>query len=194
MTPEQGMLLATAALVAISLVATIVNYLSVRQAVDPCVVVYTKTDSSRPRIVLLMIENVGKRTARNVTFRLSGPIPNRTAGLHGSVDPGAGAMNSGPLFSGIAALGPGASRVIVWGLVPALLQVFGEQVVTVTASFQSDPLLGIGPLTDHDVVSFLEVQSFVDGDAVDPDGARQSAKHLERIAVLLEAHFDESSH
>jgi hypothetical protein len=181
---------ATVGLVGISVVATIVNYLAVRASADPHVIVYASADMSRSTFIQLIIENTGKRVAKNVRFSLSEPIPNRTAGGHGQNAVGAGNMDAGPLFSGIPALGPGAKRMMLWGSFLTLHSILGDRTVTVKAEFESDPLLGFGPMTDHEVVSILEIQSFWDTDAVDPDGARRSAKQLERIADLLEKRED----
>jgi hypothetical protein len=98
-------------------------------------------------------------------------------------------MATGPLFDGIPALGPKDRREFFWGQFQYLHAILGARTVKVTTRFQSDPLLGFGNMNDHDVESVLEVQSFFDSDAVDPDGARQSARELKRIADLLEERF-----
>ncbi len=189
MTPPEwtaiGMFWATVGLVVISLVTAMITSLTLTAATAPHVIVYAKADQSRPSFIQIVIENVGQRNAKNVKFALSEPIPNKTAGCHGPDDPRAGPMTAGPLISGIPALGPKDSRPMIWGKYLILRELLGQRVITVTASFESDPLLGFGPMNDHSVVSLVDVFSFDETDAVDPDGGRQSARQLKRIADVV---------
>jgi hypothetical protein len=172
-----AMFWATVALVGISLVAAILNYLGLVAATEPNIVVYAKADQSRPSFILLVIENTGPRLAKNVRFSMSEAIPSQRAG---------GPMTKGPLFTGIPALGPRDRREMFWGAYLFLQPLLQARVIEIKARFQSDPLLRFGDLNDHEVTSMIDIHSFAETDAVDPDGSRQSARELKRIADIVE--------
>ncbi len=150
-----------------------------RSAQDPCVVVHATVDESRPTFILLIIENVGKSVARDIRFAADGPIPRRAFGLTKDaaiVEP----YSEGPLMDGIAALGPGDKRKILWGQLAALKKNVPNGVIHVTVSFKAD---------NRDckpVMCALDINSFISSDAVDPDGARQCADHLKRLVEIVD--------
>jgi hypothetical protein len=181
---------ATVGLVAISVIAAITNYLALAASTEPHVVVYAKADQSRPQVVQIVIENVGHRVARDIRFTLSEPLPNRFIGGWGTSHSEAGLMTTGPLIEGIPALGPKDTRVMFWGTYHNLHEFLGDRIVIVTARYRSTPLLARSDWNEYEVQSVVEVHSFTDGEAVDPDGARQSARELKRIADLLKSRFD----
>ena len=89
-----------AAIIAVS--ATVINYLFFRSQVDPHVIVYATTDERRPSIVVLIIENIGKSMAKNVTFEFSRLFPEsfRITETESSQPE---EMDEGPLITGILA-------------------------------------------------------------------------------------------
>jgi hypothetical protein len=152
-----------------------------RAQTDPYVVVYARHDESRPTIIQLVIENIGHGVAENVRFETSGPIPHHAWGIESSNTPRPETMTTGPLISGIVALGPGDTRKLAWGQYGGLHDALGENVIIVTAKF-SHRGREMPPVQNR-----LEVKSFFGTDAVDSDGARRSAKQLERIADAFDA-------
>ena len=90
-------------------------------------------------------------------------------------------MTSGPLIKGIPSLGPNSSRVLVWGQYGGLVKSLSNPIVNVTCTFTNSS----GRLCEP-VECILEIKSFDRTDMVDPDGARQSAKQLKRIADELQ--------
>ena len=65
--------------------------------------------------------------------------------------------------------------------------------IEITARYQSDPLLGFGTPNDHEVKSMIDIQSFTETDAVDPDGTRQTARELKRLVDMIESKLGEQS-
>lgn len=166
----------------VALGATIVNYYLLRSQVDPQVVVYATSDPDRPTIINLVIENIGKGVARNVSFSLSHPIPTKAFGIN---DPPVSAtMKSGPLFSGIPALGPGSSRVTTWGQYGGLHKGLGDEVVTVSVAYRGERVGFFDPVW-YEADYPLEVYSFDGTDASDRNWSKKSAKQLEGIAKTL---------
>lgn len=79
---------------------------------DPCVIVSVAHDDERPTVLQLVVRNVGRGLAHDISFTFSRPIPSRAWGFSERNAPSAQNMTSGPLIDGIAALGPGEERKI----------------------------------------------------------------------------------
>lgn len=144
----------------------------------PEVIIYSMSDESRPTIILLIVENIGRGVARNVTFAFPADMPHRAWGVTESTarkqpEP----MRNGPLVTGIPFLPPGGKRKLSWGQYGGLKSALGKRQINITASFQDIRGKPLPPIE-----SIVEVESFAFTDAVDPDGARQAARHLEKIA------------
>ena len=105
---------------------------------DPCIIVSVIPDENRSTILLLVVKNIGKGLAHDISFKFSLPIPARAFGI--SVDDAKEAeeMNYGPLIDGIPALGPGEQRKIDWGQCGGLLKNLGNNPVTVTCWFKKN--------------------------------------------------------
>jgi len=108
---EIGMLCTTVVLVFITVSATVINYLFFRSQTDPEVIVYASLDERRPSVVILVIENIGRGLAKNITFASSKPIPQKAFGL-GDDAPTPRTMDYGPIINGIPSLGPHSKRII----------------------------------------------------------------------------------
>ena len=173
-----GMFWVTVALTATTIGYVAVTYLMLRAQHDPRVIVYTRSDKARPQLIMIVIENIGKSVAKDVHFTLSEPLQILKGGDWRPLD-------SGPLIAGIPALAPGESRMFLWGPFLGLWPVIGTRAFTVTAAYTCDSLGWVAP-EQHEDVSVIEVASFHITDAVDTDGARQTAKQVERIADLLD--------
>jgi len=147
-----------------------------RAQADPCVIVSVIHDESRPTVLQLVIQNVGRSVANDVRFDASQPIPDRAFGLEPEKVPEPGKMISGPLMTGIPALGPSETRKMIWGQFGGLKKALGDGQIRITCRFRA------GTRDCPPTVCVLDVRSFEGTDAVDPDGARQCAKPLEHIA------------
>ena len=158
---------------------TWLTYRLVRSQTEPNVVVYLRHDESRSTVLQIVIENIGKGLATDVSFTLSSALPARAFGLTEQnlqpVEP----MTKGPLIDGILALGPGDSRKMAWGQYYALKKVLGDEPVRVVCHYRQ------GRRKMKSVASALDVQSFTATDAVGSEGER-IVKELDRIAKATE--------
>lgn len=98
-----GAFWASLSIALITVMATVINYLFFRANVDPNIIIYVDTDEKRPSLILLVVENIGKGLARDISFNFSKPLPQDAWGL-GPESEEPQAMNSGPLIHGIPAL------------------------------------------------------------------------------------------
>jgi len=98
----------------------------VRAMAEPKVIVYVKHDLERPTLLTIVIENIGRDIARDVTFVPSRSIPSKAFGISPGEAQETQPMREGPLISGIPSLGPGDSRVIDWGQYGGLSKALGS--------------------------------------------------------------------
>jgi hypothetical protein len=180
-----GMFSATVVLALLTLSGLYLNYEQVASQSAPHVLVYSTPDEARPSLILLVIENVGRGMAYDVRFTSSEPIPCRAFGLTEDSASPPKSFDLGPLSTGIPALGPGSKRVMVWGQYGGLARAIQQRSIDVKVSYRGSGFLTFSP-SEHTTVCPLEVRSYASTDATDPDGARQTAKQLKRIADELE--------
>lgn len=148
---------------------------------DPCVVVYPMLDESRPGIMLLMIENIGRGMAHRVRFQTSRPVPEFAFGITTQEAPEIKPMTTGPICRGIPALGPGVKLRICWGQYGGLLKSLGEKELTITVNCQSE-LRELPP-----VICPIDIRAFEGVECFDTDGGRQSAEQLQRLNDQLQS-------
>ncbi len=156
----------------------------VRSQNEPNVILYVRHDESRPSILQIVVENIGRGLATDVRFNSSRTIPwhawNSTANEPGPVQP----MAEGPLINGIAALGPGDSRKLSWGQYKGLKQALRDKPIIITCTYKH------GNRNMAPVVTELEIASFALTDAVGSEGTR-IIKELKRIANAAEKATDQ---
>lgn len=173
---------------AFTVVATLVNYQFFRSQTDPDVIVYTTVDekSPFPAVILLVIENIGKGFAKDVTFTFpKDSIPGWAPGLDERDAPIADPMSSGPLVTGIPALGPGAKRRMRWGQYGGLKKWLGDTVVNIKVHYRSNRDFGwlLGPKI-YESICPIEVKSFL-RTSTEKNWDHEHAIELKRIADLL---------
>jgi hypothetical protein len=151
----------------------------VRAQSEPNVVVYVRHDDSRPSVLQIVIENIGRGLATDLSFKASRPVPEKAWGFSEAQVKPAEPMTTGPLIDGIPSLGPGDSRKIAWGQYYGLKKVLGDQPLTVTCEYKH------GKRAMHPVAAVLDVNSFAGTDAVGSEGER-TIKELKRMADALE--------
>lgn len=166
----------------IALASTIINYLVLRLQRDPEVVVYALPDTSRPSIINLVIENVGKGVAHDIKFEPSRQIPHRAFGFEPAPLPEP--MIDGPLICGIPSMVPGEKRIITWGQFGGLRKGLGDEVLDIMATYRSLPALRLTS-QKHKTSSRIDIKSFEGTDASDQNWDKKIANQLEKIAIVL---------
>ena len=102
----------------IALIATAsaaITYAVYRSSTDPEVIVYVDTDKKRPSLIILIIENIGKGPAENISFETSRDLPEKAFTIE---EPQSmpKTMISGPIVDGIPFLAPNQKIIISWAL------------------------------------------------------------------------------
>lgn len=150
-----------------------------RAQTDPHVVVYARDDRDRPTIIEIVIENVGRTVAQDVRFEVSQPLV-RAYGVSPKDPPSeTRPLDTGPLVSGIPALGPGGTRRLLWGQFGGLRHLLGDGTVTVTARFKR------GTRELPPVVCLLDVRSFDATDASTSPPVRL-VEEMHRLTAAIE--------
>jgi hypothetical protein len=168
----------------IALTSTIINYLVLRSQQDPEIIVYALPDSRRPSIIILVIENIGKGSARDIRFQTNRPIPQRAFGFANAPEPDT--MKDGPLIDGIPAFSAGEKRIITWGQFHGLKKGLGDDVLEITATYKSYPILRFTS-KKHKTTSHVDIKSFKWTDASDQNWDKKVVEQLEKIAKFLES-------
>lgn len=172
--------LAASASACLAALYTWLTYRLVRSQKEPNVIVYVRHDESRPSLLQIVIENIGRGLATDVSFKASRPIPARAWGISEAEAKPSEPMTEGPLVHGIPGLGPGDSRKLTWGQYGGLKNALGDEVIEIVCRY------GDGRRRrQYSVVSKLDVRSFAATDAVPSDAARVT-RELERIAKAVE--------
>jgi hypothetical protein len=164
---------------AIAAVYTWLTFRLVRSQNEPNVVVYVKHDESRTTILQIVIENIGRGIATDISFKSSRPIPSHAWGISIDQVQPVKMMTEGPLIKGIGALGPGDSRKISWGQYWGLTKALGDEPLILSYQYKD----GNRKMQSRSVE--LECASFAETDAVDSEAIR-IVKELKRIADTLE--------
>lgn len=169
--------LAALAAIVTALVSSVYTYLTlrlVRAQSEPKVIVYVKHDFERPTILMLVVENIGRDIATDVTFLPSRPIPEKAFGISPSDAQEAHFLRDGPFISGIPALGPGDFRSITWGQYGGLSKALGSEPITLNYTYRH----GRRRLSGE---AKLEVLSYLGTDASEPPAitAARSLKEIE---------------
>jgi len=161
-------------------VYTWLTFRLVRSQAEPNVIVYVRHDESRPSILQIVVENIGRGLASDLRFEASRPIPTHAWGTTEREIRPAKMMAEGPLIAGIPTLAPGDSRKISWGQYAGLEKALDGNAILLTCRYKH------GAREVRPVVGTLEIKSFAGTDAVESEG-RRIIKQLERIAESEEA-------
>ncbi|MEN6622815.1 MAG: hypothetical protein ABFD50_14850 [Smithella sp.] len=159
----------------IALTSTIINYLLLCSQQEPNIIVYALPDSRRPSIINLVIENVGRGRARDITFQTNRTIPQRAFGFDKAPIPEA--MKEGPLIDGIPAFSAGEKRIITWGQFHGLQKGLGDDVLDIAATYKSFPILRFNSKS-HKTTSSIDIKSFKGTDASDQNWDKKTAEQL----------------
>ena len=185
-TAMQAELLSFAALL-IALASTVINYVLLRAQQDPEVLVYAVHDARRPSIINLIIENIGKGIARDVSFSSDRPMPWEAFGFAEAKMPKQ--MQKGPLIYGVPFLSPGEKRIMTWGQYHGLSKGLEGKPINITAKYFSNPRFRLVRQA-HATVSTIDIKSFEGTDASDDNWDKRAAEHLEKIANSLKSVTD----
>ena len=174
--------LAAAGTIVTALVTAAYTYFTlrlVRAQSEPNVIVYVKHDLDRPSLLVIVIENIGRDIAYDVAFKASRPIPERAFGIETPASETHRNMSDGPLVSGIPALGPGDSRITVWGQYAGLSHALGKSPIVIEYEYRNGR-------NTYKKEARLEVESYRNTDASE-NPALSSANSLKSMKESLDA-------
>ena len=185
MGPEDVAFWLSIAATLIAAFAAFVGYAVYREQADPEVIVYAESDPQRQTMINLVVENIGKSPARNVSFKPSVDLPAKPWGV--SVD-AAGepeTMTKGPLVRGIPFLPPGGKRIVTWGQYGGLRKALGDRAISVTVEYWGRHF-GVPWPRRLKTSCLLEVFSFEANDASDRNFPKQIADNIKGVGKTLD--------
>ena len=165
----------------VALVAIASLYISNIVYVDstsPEVIVYLEQNNDSPEIIDLVIENIGKGVAKDVTFNTSKPLP-----YHAWDENKLKFMEDGPIIKGIPFFAPKAKRKFQFGNYVGISNYIGNEIISleVTCKSKHRTLLGFKKVRS---TSYLDIYSFAGIDASDNSNLKKVAKHLGDISKV----------
>ncbi len=163
----------------IAIVSSFISYLIYKENSNPDIIVYLEQDEDAKTIINLVIKNIGKSPARDITFSLNKKLPQRAYAADHSSE-----MTEGALITGIPFLAPGASRESMLGNYQGLQNWLKGETVSVNTKFykaNSRSLLKTSIVN----TSFLEVHSFARSSAGDNSSGSKIVTELKNINKSL---------
>ncbi len=162
-----------------------ITYVVYRSATDPEVIVYADVDRKRPSIVNLIIKNIGKGPALDISFHPSKPLPTEAFSIEVPEDM-PGPMVTGPIVTGVPYLAPGQELVLTWGQFGGLKKYMGDSSITVTTRCRRQRTLRPRPSYIQSM-SKLDITQFERSDASDHNWGAKLVKTLEATNNELNA-------
>ena len=181
------------ALIAIS--SVLISYTIYRSSTDPEVILYSQPDVKRPSIINLVVHNIGKSPAFNVTFSPKRALPSKAFGFDDAKMPKE--MVDGPLINGIPYIAPNQQFVITWGQYGGLNKYFGSSYIDVDILFERPKSL-LRPNKFKNATSRLDIRAWGLTDLPDHNWDKKTAEELKKINTnisklvkIMEQRFDD---
>lgn len=159
----------------IATASAMITYAVYRSSTDPEVIVYADTDKKRPSVVILIIENIGKGPAENISFKTSRSLPEKAFSIEEPRNMPK-TMSSGPIVSGIPFLAPNQKIVLTWGQYGGLKKYIGGESIVVTAYYgRANAKFWLNKLSSS---SKLSVEAFYQSDISDSNWDKKISETL----------------
>ncbi len=168
--------IATVVLVFLTGIYVWLTHKTLRSQTDPLVIVYVSLSSKHPDVLQIVIENIGKSVARDISFEPERRIPHRAWGNKPETARKFEWMETGPLVKGIPALGPSESRRINWGNYFGLKVALTDKPLRITCKFKDITLRSMPPAE-----CILDISSFEGTDPSPINPYHQLAEMLEQL-------------
>lgn len=166
---------------AIATASAIITHAVYRSSTDPEIIVYADTDKKRPSIINLIIKNIGKGPAKDITFKTSKKLPKRAYGIEEPNDM-AEVMDSGPIISGIPYMAPNQEIIITWGQYGGLKKYIGKGNIVVTAQYKRTTTINIWKKSSS---SKLFIEAFYGSDMSDSNWDKKLVDELKITNNIL---------
>ncbi|MBI0425935.1 hypothetical protein [Psychrobacter sp. NG27] len=159
----------------IATASTIITYAVYRSSTDPEVIVYADTDNKRPSIIILIIENIGKGPAENISFKTSRSLPEKAFSIEEPRNM-PNTMSTGPIINGIPFLAPNQKIILTWGQYGGLKKYIDGNSIVVTAQYgRANAKFWFNQLSSS---SKLSVEAFYQTDISDLNWDRKISETL----------------
>lgn len=162
----------------VALAATMISYTVYAANTSPEVIVHLEQNQDSKTVLNLVVENIGKGAARNVTFHPETPLPQEAFGVEDAPMPEP--MAKGPLVNGIPYLAPGSQRKIMLGQYGGLTKWFEDKSISIRVECERTNML---LLKSRRVVTYssVDIFSFADTDASDNSHAKAIRDELRKL-------------
>lgn len=176
---EFGGFLVNVIMMMIAIASSLVSYLVYKENSSPDIIVYLDQDEHARTILNLVIKNIGKSPAKDVSFTTDKIIPQNAFNGQKCED-----MYKGPLITGIPFLAPGTSRVLMYGGFSGLKDYFNDEKIKVEIFFFKANSKSFFSRKIKNV-TYLDVYSFAGVSASDNSTGRGILTELQGIKKAI---------
>lgn len=163
----------------IAIASSLISYLVYKENTSPDIIVYLEQDEQTRVILNLVIKNIGKSAARDITFKCSKPLPSKAFNEDRTQE-----MDQGPLITGIPFLAPGSSRILMLGNYAGLKNWFGEEKIKVESLFYKANSKSLF-FKNKKNISLLDIYSFTNVSAADNSTGAKIQHALNKIEKAI---------
>ncbi|CAX61481.1 Putative phage-related protein [Erwinia billingiae Eb661] len=176
---EFGGFMVNVIMMIIAIASSLISYLVYKENSSPDIIVYIEQDKHAPTVLNLVIKNIGKSAAKDITFEASEKLPQKAFfGEKSKV------MYEGPLISGIPFLAPDVSRISMLGNYAGLSEWFKEKKITVDITFYKANPKSLYPKAIKNR-TYLDIYSFLGVSASDNSVGNKMLGELKKIEKAI---------
>ncbi|VVO43243.1 hypothetical protein [Pseudomonas fluorescens] len=169
----------------ISVATAIVTYAVFRSATDPTVIIYAQPDLQRQSIINIIIENIGRGAAHEISFKPTRPLPQRAFSIP-IPEEMPDLMLSGPIADGIPFLAPGQRLLISWGQYGGLYKYLGDNPIRIDISCYRTRYKGLFSKKLHSS-SVLDIRMFQTSESAEHGYGPNLVKEFKSLNTLLKS-------
>ncbi|EXB27168.1 hypothetical protein [Acinetobacter sp. IK40] len=167
----------------VALLSLIVTYIVYYNNTIGDVVVYAQIDLGRKSVINLVIHNIGKGVAKNITFICPDGVPSHAYGIAGLTEPKKN-YESGAFVNGLPILFPDEKLVFSWGQFGGLKEALNGKPLELTVLFESRTALQVFKRKIKNKLS-IDPTAFEGVDISTPVFESEVKKSLKEISTSL---------
>ena len=168
----------------VAIAATLISYSVYAGNTSPDVIVHLEQDPDSKSILNLVIENIGKGSAKHIVFTPESPLPQSAFGIENAPMPKQ--MDHGPIITGIPYMAPNSKRVMMLGQYAGLKNWLNENSIVINIKCErANKVFGISKyvLTS----SSIDVFSFATSESSDNSNAKGIKDELKKLTKEISA-------
>ncbi len=168
----------------VAIAATLISYSVYAGNTSPDVIVHLEQDPDSKSILNLVIENIGKGSAKYIVFTPESPLPQSAFGIENAPMPKQ--MDYGPIITGIPYLAPNSRRVMMLGQYSGLKNWLNENSIIINIKCErANKVFGVSKYVFTS--SSIDIFSFATSESSDNSNAKGIKDELKKLTKEIGA-------